>query len=130
MDFKTIREFHWLTKIVILLTGMFVGLILIALVVTVTQPNNYQASNGLGMLFLSFGGVLVQAFLLVLVIILISMAVTWVKAWIEKYLDQMLAAQKADRENAVTALAVMNEKMEQIEKKLENIERILDKVAE
>ena len=34
MDFKTIREFHWLTKSVIVLTGLFAGLFLIALVVT------------------------------------------------------------------------------------------------
>jgi len=58
------------------------------------------------------------------------MAVTWVKAWIEKYLDQMLAAQKAERENAIAALAVMNEKMDQIERKLDNIERILENVAD
>ncbi|MFA5415821.1 MAG: hypothetical protein WC295_10010 [Methanoregula sp.] len=119
-----------MTKIVIILSGLFAGIFLIALVVTVTQPNNYQASNGLGMLFMSLGWVLVQAFLIILVIILISMAVTRIKAWIEKYLDGILAAQKAERENAVAALAVMNEKMGKIEKKLENIERILDKVAE
>jgi hypothetical protein len=133
MDFKTVREFHWLTKSVIALTGLFVGLLLIAMVVTVIRPNDYQASNGLFMIFLSLGGVLTQAFL---VILLISMAVSWIKTWIEKYLDQMLAkldtldAQKAEREHSGEALVVMNGKMERIEKKLDNIERILEKVAE
>ena len=136
MDFKTIREFHWLTKSVIALTGLFAGLFLIAIVVTVLRPNDYQASNGLFMIFGSLGNVLMQVFLVILVIVLISMAVTWIKTWIEKYLDQMLAkldtltAQKAERENSGDALAVMNGKMERIEKKLDNIERILEKVAE
>ncbi len=136
MDFKTVREFHWLTKSVIALTGLFAGLFLIAIVVTVLRPDDYQASNGLGMIFLSLGWVLTQAFLVILVIVLISMAVTWIKTWIEKYLDQMLAkldtlvAQKAERENSGEALAVMNGNMERIEKKLDNIEHILEKVAE
>ncbi len=136
MDFKTIREFHWLTKSVIVLTGLFAGLFLIALVVTVLRPNDYQTSNGLGMIFLSLGWVLTQAFLVILIIVVISIAVTWIKKWIEKYLDQMLAkldtlaAQKAERENAGEALAIMNGKMERIERKLDNIEHILEKVGE
>lgn len=136
MDFKTIREFHWLTKSVIALTGLFAGLFLIALVVTVLRPDDYQASNGLGMIFLSLGWILTQAFLVIFVIILISMAATWIKTWIEKYLDQVLAkldtlaAQKAERENSGETLAVMNGKMERIEKKLDNIERILEKVSD
>lgn len=136
MDFKTIREFHWITKTVIALMGLFVGLFLIAIVVTVSQPNNYAASNGLGMIFLSLGWVLTQAFLVILVIILISMAVSRIKTWIEKYLDAMLgkldtlAEQKAEREQTGAVLAIMNGKVEQMEKKLDNIERILEKVAE
>ncbi len=136
MDFKTIREFHWLTKSVIILTGLFAGLFLIAILVAIFRPNDYQASNGLGMMIGSLGGVLVQAFLLVIVIVLITMAATSIKTWIEKYLDQMLAkldtlaAQKAERENTCDAIAVMTGKMERIEKKLENIERILEKVSD
>ena len=136
MDFKTIREFHWLTKSVIILTGLFAGLFLIAILVAIFRPNDYQASNGLGMMTGSLGGVLVQAFLLVIVIVLITMAATSIKTWIEKYLDQMLAkldtlaAQKAERENTCDAIAVMTGKMERIEKKLENIERILEKVSD
>lgn len=136
VNFKTIKEFHWLTKSVIALTGLFAGLFLIALVVTLFRPNDYQASNGLGMIFLSLGWILTQVFLVILVIILISMAVTWIRTWIEKYLDQilakldMLAAQKAERDRSGEALAIMNGKMESIEKKLDNIERILDTVSD
>jgi uncharacterized membrane protein len=136
VDFKTIKEFHWLTKSVIALTGLFAGLFLIALVVTLVWPNDYQASNGLGMIFLSLGWILTQVFLVILVIVLVSMTVTWIRTWIEKYLDQVLAkldtlaTQNAERDGSGTALAVMNGKMERIEKKLDNIERILEKVAD
>ncbi|MDO9326712.1 MAG: hypothetical protein Q7T80_17310 [Methanoregula sp.] len=120
----------------IALTGLFAGLFLIALVVALIRPNDFAASTGFGMLLLSLGYVLIQAFIVIFVIVLITIAATWIKTWIEKYLDQMLAkldtlaAQKAERENSGEALAVMNGKMERIEKKLDNIERILEKVAE
>ena len=136
VDFKTIKEFHWLTKSVIALTGLFAGLFLIALVVTVLRPDDYQASNGLAMIFLSLGWVLTQVFLVILILVLLSMAVTWIRTWIEKYLDQIiakldtLAAQKAEQDRSGETLAVMNGKMESLEKKLDNIERILEKVAE
>jgi uncharacterized membrane protein len=136
VDFKTIKKFHWLTKSVIALTGLFAGLFLIALVVTVLRPDDYQASNGLGMIFLSLGWILTQVFLVILVIVLVSMTVTWIRTWIEKYLDQILAkldtlsAQNAERDRSGEVLAVMNGKIESIEKKLDNIERILEKVAD
>jgi hypothetical protein len=100
------------------------------------RPNDFAASNWFGNLLLSLGSVLIQAFIVIFVIVLITIAVTWIKTWIEKYLDQMLAkldilaAQKAERENAGGALVVMNGKIERMEKKLDNIERILEKVAE
>lgn len=136
MDFKMFREFHWLTKIVIGLTGLFFGLMLVAIVVTLIWPNDYQASNGIGMLLLSLGWVLTQAFLVILVIVLISFAVTGIKTWIEKYLDQVLAkldalaTQKSEQEHAGETLAVLTEKTERIERKLDNIERILEKVSD
>ena len=136
VDFKTIKEFHWLTKSVIALTGLFAGLFLIALIVTLFRPDDYQASNGLSMIFLSLGWILTQVFLVILVIILVSMVVTWIRTWIEKYLDQIiakldtLAAQNAEWDRSGSALAVMNGKMEIIEKKLDNIERILENVTE
>jgi len=136
MVFDTFRKFHWLTKSVIILLGLFAGLFLIAIAAALVWPHDYQVSNGLGMILLSLGWILAQAFLVILVIVLISMAVSWVKTWIEKYLDQMLtkldtlAAQNAERESSGETLAVMNGKMDRIEKKLDNIERILEKVAE
>jgi uncharacterized membrane protein len=136
MVFDTFRKFHWLTKSVLVLLGLFVGLFLIAVAAALLRPHDYQLSNGIGMIFLSLGWILAQAFLVILVIVLISMAVTWVRTWIEKYLDQMLtkldtlAAQNAERESSGETLADLTEKMERIEKKLDNIERILEKVAE
>jgi hypothetical protein len=136
MDFKTIREFHWITKVVIILTGLFLGLILIAMVAAVIRPNDYSLSSGLIMIFMSLGSVLTQVFLVILVIVAVYMMVTRIKMWIEKYLDAMLAKldtlslQKADREHAGAELAVMNEKVERLERKLDNIEHILERVSE
>jgi uncharacterized membrane protein len=136
MDFKTIREFHWLTKSVIGLTGLFAGLFLIAIIVAVLRPEDYQASNALGMMLLSLAGVLMYVFPVILIIILLSAAVTWIKTWIEKYLDQMLANQgtlaalKKETEKTGEAISVITTGMERIEKKLENIEDILKKVDE
>ena len=98
--------------------------------------NAFNASQGLGGMAMSLAWILIQVFFVILIIIVIYMAVTRVKTWIEKYLDAMLGKldtltdQKADREHAGAGLAVMNEKVERIEKKLDNIERILEKVAE
>ena len=120
MDFKTIKEFHCITKTVIILTAFPFVLILVAFVA--------------GKLDLTY--ILMYVFLVVLVIIVIYTVVTRIKAWIEKYLDLMLAKldtlaeQKADREDAGVALAVMNGKVERMEKKLDNIEQILENVTE
>jgi hypothetical protein len=82
MNFQTIREFHWLTKTVIALTGLYVGLLLITLLVAVIRPD---ASTGFGRLLLSLGSLLFPAFVVIFVIILITMAATWIK---KEYLDQ------------------------------------------
>ena len=142
MEFmKTIKEFHWITKMVIALTGLLLGLLLIALVLSLywMSSNNmtaFNASQGIGMMVLALSGILPQVFLLVLVIIAVYTAVTRVKTWIEKYLDAMLARldtltnQKAEREADGASLVAMNEKFMRVEKKLDNIERILEKVSD
>jgi ABC-type Fe3+ transport system permease subunit len=142
MDFKTIREFHWITKMVIVLTALLLGLLIAAAVVgsywmsNQNDQNAFNANQGLLGMVMSLAWILIQVFFLILIIIVIYMAVMRVKAWIEKYLDamlgklDMLTEQKAEREEAGTVLAVMNGKVERIEKKLDNIERILEKVAE
>ena len=120
MDFKTIKEFHWITKAVIILTAFPFVLILVAFVA--------------GKLDLTY--ILMYVFLVVLVIILIYTVVTRIKAWIEKYLDamlaklDMLAERKAGPGDAGVALAVMNGRVERMETKLDNIEHILENVTE
>ena len=131
---KTIRGFHWVTKIVIALTILLVVLFVAALI-----TNNYGGSAGQGTNVLGQGfgyvavllaWILVQAFLILLIIIAIYMAIMAVKAWIEKYLDAMLAGQKTDREAAAAAVAATNEKLAQMEQKLDRIEEILRKVSD
>jgi len=79
---------------------------------------------------MSLSWVLTQVFLVVLIIIAIYMAIMAVKSWIEKYLDAMLAGQKTDREAAAAAVAATNEKLAQMEQKLDRIEEILRKVSD
>jgi len=130
---KTIRGFHWITKIVIALTILLVGLLLAAMAAaiswTASHQNNqaaFDASQGFGMMAMSLSWVLTQVFLVVLVIIAIYMAIMAVKTWIEKYLNAILAEREADR----AALAVMNEKFSRVEQKLDRIETILENVGE
>lgn len=141
MILKTIREFHWLTKIVIALTGLLLGLLLVAAIVSLYwssshDPNAFSASQGLGMIVMSLGWILTQAFLVILVIVVIYLAATRIKEWIEKYLDAMLAKmdtlleQKNIQEKSDARLVAMDGKMDEMQKKLANIERILEKVSE
>ena len=139
---KTIRGFHWITKTVIALTLLLIAMILVAAIVQLYAMSNqndqaaFNAGQGLGAMTMALAGILPQVFLLILVIMVVYMAVTRIKTWIEKYLDAMLAKldtlaeQKADREDAGAQLAIMNGKVDGMEKKLEKIERILENVAE
>ena len=130
---KTIRGFHWVTKIVIALTILLVVLFVAALI-TNSYGGSGQGTNvlgqGFGYVAVLLAWILVQAFLILLIIIAIYMAIMAVKAWIEKYLDAMLAGQKTDREAAAAAVAATNEKLTQMEQKLERIEEILRKVSD
>jgi len=129
---KTIRGFHWITKIVIVLMIILLGLLVAAAVAGSYWMSNQadtkalQTYNGLGVLVLSLAWILTQAFLVLLVVLAIYLAVTRVKGWIEKYLDAMLA----EREATAATMAAMNEKFTRMEQKLDNIERILEKVGE
>jgi uncharacterized protein involved in cysteine biosynthesis len=137
MEFvKTIRGFHWITKIVIVLTILLLGLLIAVMIAgsywmaNQTDKNALQTYNGLGTMVFSLAWILTQVFLVVLVIIAIYMAIMAVKAWIEKYLDAMLAEQMAEREATAATMAALNEKFTLLERKLDNIERILEKVGE
>jgi hypothetical protein len=128
---KTIRGFHWITKIVIALTILLVALF-IAAVITNTYGGSGQGTNvlgqGFGYVAVLLAWILVQAFLILLIAIAIYMAIMAVKTWIEKYLDAILAEQKADREAAAAAMAATNEKLAQVEQKLDRIKSIMEKV--
>ncbi|MFA4877182.1 MAG: hypothetical protein WC586_07180 [Methanoregula sp.] len=139
---RTVKNFHPVTKIVIGLTVLLLGLILAALIASVywmSNPQNqaaFGASQGFGSMAMALSAVLMQAFLLLLVIIAIYMAAMEIKKWIEKYLDSMLARldtlaeQKTERDAGSFELAAISEKVSRMEKKLDNIENILSKVSE
>jgi len=133
---KTIREFHWITKIVIALTILLVALFLAAVIANTygssaqSGQGGFILGQGLGYVAVLLAWILVQAFLILLIAIALYMAVMAVKGWIEKYLDAILAEQRADREAVAAALAATNEKLAQVEQKLDRIETILEKVGE
>lgn len=133
MDFKTVREFHWITKTVILLT-VFV-LVVIPAIAIVASILGFSI-NGLGMILFSSLSILVQLFPIILIVIVLCIIGAHIKAWIEKYMDAMLskmdllAESGSTVENTNARLAVMNSRMEEIEKKVDNISDILEKVSE
>jgi uncharacterized membrane protein len=133
MDFKTVKEFHWLTKIVILLTVFVV--ILVPIVALIASMLGFSI-DGLGNIMFSFTYLLINLFLVILVIIIIYMIITKVKLWIEKYMDAMLSKMELLAENRNTGedtsarLAVMGSKIEEIEKKVDGISDILEKVSD
>ncbi|MDD3978296.1 MAG: hypothetical protein PHI15_09130 [Methanomicrobium sp.] len=133
MDFKTVREFHWITKTVILLT-VFV-LVVIPAIAIVASILGFSI-NGLGMILFSSLSILVQLFPIILIVIVLCIIGAHVKAWIEKYMDAMLskmdllAESRSTVENTNAGLAVMSSRMEEIEKKVNNISDLLEKVSE
>ena len=138
----TIKGFHWITKIVIALTAILLFLIAAAAIAQAywlaNQGNQaaFNAGQGLGMMAIALASILTQAFLLLLVAIAIYMGAMHVKSWLEKYLDSMvakldmLAEQKNGPEATLAMLSAMNEKFAGMEKKLDHIEGILEKVGE
>ncbi len=140
--FKTIKGFHWITKIVIALTALLLILIVAAAIAQSYWMSNqgdraaFNAGQGLGMMAMALAGILIQAFLMILVVIVIYMGAMQVKAWLEKYLDAMVAKldllveQKSEREANRVMLSAMNEKFTRIEDKLDRIEGILEKVGD
>jgi hypothetical protein len=138
----TIKGFHWITKIVIALTALLLILISAAAIAGSYWMSNqgdqaaFNAGQGLLMMAMALGWILVQAFLLILIAIAIYMAAMHVKAWLEKYLDAMvakldlLAEQKGERDANGVMLSVMNEKFTRMEDKLDRIEGILRKVED
>jgi hypothetical protein len=138
----TIKGFHWITKIVIALTAVLLALIIAGAIAqsywmsNQGDQNAFNAGQGLGMMALALASILTQVFLLILVVIAIYMVAMSVKAWLEKYLNAMiakldvLAEQKTGNEATGATLSALNEKFARIEKKLDTIEGILEKVGE
>lgn len=127
MDFKTIQEFHWLTKIVILLTAFVFALILVAYIATVTGLSNISQGLFPPVVYLSW--ILMGGFLIILIIIIIHMVIIRIKRWIEKYMDTLVEGKNInDRSDA--RLALICNKIDDIEKKVDNIEQILENVSE
>lgn len=135
MEFmKTIRGFHWVTQMAIALTAFILALLLIAFIAAMFGQNDI--ANGLGP-FVGFLAADSMYFLiLILVLIALAMVISRIKQWIEKYLDAMLSGldtlttQNARQDKAGAAIAILNDNIERMEKKLDHIEHILEKVGD
>ncbi|WP_153015944.1 hypothetical protein [Methanofollis ethanolicus] len=119
MDYFKVREFHWMTWTVI-------GL-LIALLVMLTIGIAYRID--LGIVVGSMAGILWYVFLLAFIWTVACIIGRGLKTWLEKYLDA-LVEQKSREEDAGAQLAVLNEKIEKMEEKIDRIEDVLTKVGE
>ncbi|QSZ66630.1 hypothetical protein RJ40_03515 [Methanofollis aquaemaris] len=119
MHCARVRKFHWLTWLVIgLLMLMIVSLVL-------------ASTLALDLSFLIIPLAFVSRLLipLILAYMVLSIIVVKVKAWLERYLDA-LVEQKTGAGETNARMAVLNEKLEHMEKQLEHIEDILVKVSE
>lgn len=139
---ETFRGFHWVTRMVIACTVLLLGLLTAAIVTGVywmshqEDTNVFALNQGLGQMVLSLGAILLQVFLLIGIAVAIYMAAMAFKTWMEKYLDAVLAkldtltGEKSRQEDAHNAVFSMNERVARMERKLDNIERILEKVSD
>lgn len=119
MEHSNARGFHWLTWTVI---GLL-ALLLIGLLVTIVyQPN-------LGIVVIFMAGILQYVFLLAFIGIVVCIFGGRLKAWLEKYLDA-LVEQKSKDTDAGAKLTVLNEKIGEMEGKIDRIEAVLVKISE
>jgi len=119
MDYSKLRQFHWLTWIVI---GLLV-LLIVSLAITVVFTLDSGIMVG------SLAGTLWYVFLLAFIWIVACMIGGGVKAWLEKYLDALVKQRMGD-EDSGAELAILNENIRHMEDKLDRIEDVLVKVSE
>ena len=153
MDFKTIKEFHWLTKTVIVLTALPIALL--GFIFVAALLGHPDVGNGLGNLLMAMLYILSYVLLGILVIIGVSYAFTWaaktwaasvrphlaltgvvnpgdtqeIKAWVEKQAGS-LSESRAEVVDLKAEIRLLRQSIDAMQKKVDNIESILEKVAE
>ncbi|KAF5039245.1 hypothetical protein DSECCO2_545950 [anaerobic digester metagenome] len=119
MYYSKVREFHWLTWTVI---GLLV-LLLVSLAVAVAYHLDIGVFVG------SMAGLLQYVFLLAFIWIVACIIGGGLKTWLEKYLNALIERKGRDVDSGAQ-LAVLNEKIKQMERKIDRIEDVLVKVSE
>lgn len=119
MGHLKVPKFHWLTWTVL---GLLVALLVILVIGTVFRLD-------IGIVVGSMSGILEYVFLLVFIWIVACIIGKGLKTWLEKYLDALVEQKSLDAD-AGAQLAVLNERIEQMEKKIDQIKDVLTKVSE
>jgi len=128
MELKTIKEFHWLTKTVIILT-VFV-FVLIGVAYIAEKSGHSALAEHLLLLLLYLLYVLSYVFFGVLVIIGIVMALSWIRrTYLEKN-SGSLSDTKLEVIDLKMEIKLLRQSIEAMQKKVDNIERILEKVSD
>jgi peptidoglycan hydrolase CwlO-like protein len=153
MTLKRIEHFHWLTKTVILLTALVFVLIGIAFVASMVGYESV-ATNML-LLTVRVLNILVYLFFGVLLIVGIAIAIRWlgtvwvrevrpqlaitgvvtpgdtrgIKEWVERQ-GSVSEDARSELSDVRTEIRLLRQTVETMQKKVDNIENILEKVAE
>ncbi|MDD3621782.1 MAG: hypothetical protein PHQ81_05210 [Methanofollis sp.] len=119
MHCTRLRNFHWLTWLVIgLMIAMIVSLVLM-----------YILPVDLSVFIIPLATISYLLIPLILVYMVLSIVVVKVKEWLERYLDAMVE-QKTGAGETSAKMAVLNKRLEDMERQLDRIEEILVKVSE
>ncbi len=121
MGLAVVKEFHWLTKTVIALLALLFVFILFASLV----------NTSLFAYIMYYSYILTYLFLIIFVIGILLIVVGRVKAWFEKYMDALL--EKLDKitvsDELNDRIAALDYKLEGIEKKMNRVENLLEKIS-
>lgn len=117
-----VKEFHWLTKTVLVLLASLFVIILFASLININ----------LFAFVMYYSYVLTYVFLIAFVIGILLILIERVKAWFEKYMNALL--EKMDKiavsDETHEKIAALDYKLDGIEKKVNRVEEILEKVAD
>jgi len=153
MDFKTIREFHWITKAVIIITLFTLALILVAYIADMTgQSSISQAIFPLELIltYYLFFALFCALVIIALIFILTAAGKAWaeqvrphlgitgvitpgdtqeIRQWVEKQTGS-LSDTRSEVADLKTEIRFLTQSIEAMQKKVDNIEHILEKVSD
>ncbi|MBP2133288.1 putative membrane protein [Methanomicrobium sp. W14] len=126
MNFETVKNFHWITKAVILLMALVFVLLFAACLASVFGMTG--TAGGLAMMVFSMASILYYVLPVIFVIIVLCIAGAKIKEWLETYMDAMVA--KNGVSETRDEIKTLKASVDSLEKKVDKISDILEKVSE